>query len=177
MEGDAGDARDAEELEDEDGEAAAAGLRTAQSILDAAEISIPTGSLVDGVYDSWGNHYQLPEWVVCDPENISTDVVANKDEEAGEEDTMNGGEDGDEGEDNDEMDRRKEKGKDVVDVKERVNLRARLSENGKDVRISVGKDETVKNVARRLLEVSGVCLFSPLSPSLSPLVLHCTVCH
>lgn len=48
-------------------------LDTAQGILNAAEITLPTGDLVDGAYDSLGNLYQLPPYVVSAPENMVED--------------------------------------------------------------------------------------------------------
>ena len=45
-------------------------LRNAQAIIDAAGITLPTGDLVDGAYDGWGNHYTLPVWVVAQPDGL-----------------------------------------------------------------------------------------------------------
>jgi hypothetical protein len=47
-----------------------AGLGTAQLILEAAEITIPTGELTGGLYDKFGNHYRLPAYVASDPTNL-----------------------------------------------------------------------------------------------------------
>lgn len=60
------------EQEDEDGDRAKLALETAQSILLAAEITLPTGDLArGGCYDSLGNYYALPEHIVSDPVNLS----------------------------------------------------------------------------------------------------------
>jgi Ubiquitin-binding domain len=48
-------------------------VATAQGMLDAAGITLPTGNLVDGCYDEVGNLYRLPELVVSDPANIRRD--------------------------------------------------------------------------------------------------------
>jgi hypothetical protein len=46
------------------------GLATAQQILTAAEITVPSGDLADGAYDKFGAYYPLPEHIVSDPVNI-----------------------------------------------------------------------------------------------------------
>ncbi|KAH7310411.1 hypothetical protein B0I35DRAFT_411933 [Stachybotrys elegans] len=123
------------------------GLATAQTILSAAEISLPSGNLVNGVYDSLGNYYQIPEWVVCDPDNLveedRLDVKVNAsntgDETAGEDDE-------------DLKKRREDRGKAVVDVREQIAVRARLSENGRDVVVNISKQDTVKTLSHRVAE-------------------------
>lgn len=137
----------------EPGGEACDGLATAQSILSAAEISLPTGDLANGVYDSLGNYYQLPQWVVSDPNNLS--VASEVDELA---DISTTGEDEDTAEEEIESDslvddaerRRHEKGKGVVDAQDQITLRARLSETGQDFDVSVSKSETVRCVIKKL---------------------------
>ncbi|OAA65514.1 histone-lysine n-methyltransferase clr4 [Niveomyces insectorum RCEF 264] len=46
---------------------------TAQSMLDAADITLPTGYLAQGAYDAFGNFYALPAWIVADPTNLVDD--------------------------------------------------------------------------------------------------------
>ncbi|KJZ73267.1 hypothetical protein HIM_07271 [Hirsutella minnesotensis 3608] len=137
------------------------GLATAQSILTAAEISLPTGDLASGVYDSLGNYYQLPQWVVADPRNLAEDGEAPPDVglSTADEDSLD--DDGDDEDDeamHDMQRRREEKGKAVVDLREQVVLRARLSEPGHDIEISIGKSESVRSITRR------ITLESTLSP-------------
>ncbi|KAL6402722.1 hypothetical protein AUP68_14056 [Ilyonectria robusta] len=121
------------------------GLATAQMILSAAEISLPTGNLVNGVYDAFGNYYQLPEWVVSDPQNLIEEPDA--------------GAKGDVSTAGDEMEgRKREKGEEVIDVREMVSLRARLSENGQDINLSIAESEMVKSVARKIAQEA--CLAS-----------------
>lgn len=138
------------------------GLATAQTILSAAEISLPTGNLVNGVYDSLGNYYQLPEWVVCDPKDLTEDDTDDtrdtKGELAGIENDAGLGEEQDEV-DQETEERRAEKGKAVVDERERITVRARLSESGRDYQVRVGKTETVRTVAKKLAQESGVSPF------------------
>ena len=148
----------------------AQGLATAQSILDAAEITLPTGRLRDGAYDDLGNYYAFHEWIVSDPENM---VEEDEEGERGDgvavddEDAKTVGPFGGEAEEEDVVRRREEKGKAVVDVRDLVVVYARLSENGRDIKLSVAKDESVRSVARRVLEESGVRNFPPLSLSVS----------
>jgi hypothetical protein len=118
------------------------GMATAQSIIDAAGATLPTGDLADGVYDALGGYYGIPEWVVCDPVNVA--------EEGGEEEV----DDEDEG-----------KGKAVVTERETVKVTTRLSERGGiDVRVRIGRGESVKALARMVEEGSDVRL--PPSPTL-----------
>ncbi|KEY69847.1 hypothetical protein S7711_08988, partial [Stachybotrys chartarum IBT 7711] len=133
------------------------GLATAQSILSAAEISLPTGDLVNGAYDSLGNYYQFPEWIVSDPENIaeSGDTLDTVDHKG--DSSLSGGKDDDEDDDNSDGERRRQRrGKAVVDVREQITIRARLSENGRDVIVSAPKSEAVGSLARRIGEESGL---------------------
>ncbi|KAM0555723.1 hypothetical protein ACHAPJ_006114 [Fusarium lateritium] len=130
------------------------GLATAQMILSAAEISLPTGNLANGVYDALGNYYQLPEWAVCDPQNVQEDQeeAAKGNISTVEEDTA-----ADEELSDDEIEGKKqEKGKEVDDVRELVKLRARLSENGQDIKVSIAESETVRNVAKKIAVEAGL---------------------
>ncbi|KAI0844399.1 hypothetical protein F5Y00DRAFT_248698 [Daldinia vernicosa] len=136
------------------------GIATAQSILNAAEITLPTGDLSNGAYDSLGNYYALPEWIVCDPVNVTEENETKRNNgDAGRkgDGDLTGEEESEEELDEDEaIRRREEKGKGVVDIKNAVKVRARLSENLPDVVISVGVDETVRSFAKRVAEESGL---------------------
>ncbi|KFY92450.1 hypothetical protein V498_04941 [Pseudogymnoascus sp. VKM F-4517 (FW-2822)] len=108
------------------------GTATAQTIIDAAGATLPTGDLADGVYDALGAYYGIPEWVVCDPVNVTEEGEAPEVE--------------------DEEDR---KGKVVVTERDTVKVTTRLSERGGiDVRIRIGRGETVKTLARMVAEES-----------------------
>jgi hypothetical protein len=134
------------------------GFNTAQTILSAAEISLPTGNLSNGVYDALGNYYALPEWIVCDPIDVIEDGDSKVDLSTGGDETAGDDDDDDDDDDleEDSESRREEKGKGVVDVREQVTLRARLSENGRDYQIIVAESETVRTVARRIAEEASV---------------------
>ncbi|KAI1102760.1 hypothetical protein F4804DRAFT_312194 [Jackrogersella minutella] len=144
------------EPNDDDG---TGGLATAQSILRAAEVTLPTGDMSNGAYDALGNYYALPEWIVSDPVNVADEGSAKKrkgdvrgkddDDLTGEDDTME-----ELDEDEEAMRRREEKGKGVADLRDMVKVRARLSENLPDVVISVGPGETVRSFARKVAEES-----------------------
>ncbi|KAK4444929.1 hypothetical protein QBC34DRAFT_170631 [Podospora aff. communis PSN243] len=132
-------------------------LATAQSILTAADITLPTGDLAQGAYDALGNYYSLPEHIVSDPLNIS--IRPDLTDDAGLEDDktdLNVGDDTTEREDGDGDDdaerRREEKGKAVVDVRDLITVRARLSDGSKDVNVLVGKQDSIRTIAMRIAE-------------------------
>lgn len=79
------------------------------------------------------------------------DLSTGGDETAGDDD-----DDDDNDLDEDSQSRREKKGKGVVDVREQVTLRARLSENGRDYQIIVAKSDTVRSAARRVAEEASV---------------------
>lgn len=141
------------------------GLATAQSIIDAAEISLPTGNLVNGAYDPLGNLYPLPEWVVSDPQNLMED---DGDAKGTVEDPII--------EDDgavlaDAERRREEKGKAAVDAKTQVTLRARLSENGRDIQVLVNKSDSVRKVIRKISEAAAVSKKSHLQQAPSHIII------
>ncbi|KAI2611903.1 hypothetical protein GGR54DRAFT_334264 [Hypoxylon sp. NC1633] len=145
------------ESRDDDG---TGGLATAQSILKAAEVTLPTGDLSNGVYDSLGNYYALPEWIVSDPVNVSegggAKIGKGEADQKGDGE-LTSGEDGMGDPDEEEATRRREeKGKGVADMKSMVKVRARLSENLPDVIVSVGAEESVRSFARKVAEESGL---------------------
>jgi len=141
-------------------------LATAQTILDAADITLPTGDLAQGAYDVLGNYYSLPEHIVSDPLNIplrpepaddnleDTKVGMNTSEEILED----GAEDGNELER-----RREEKGKAVVDERDLITIRARLSDGSKDVNVKATEYENVRVIARRVAEQAQVSWSRPLN--------------
>ena len=121
-------------------------IPTAQSILDAAAITLPTGDLKNGAYDEAGNFYQFPEHIVSDPTNIILDQTGDDVKGEASVDTA----------DDEELERkREEKGKSVV--KDVVNVKARLSDRGgPDVVVSIGKEQTVRTLVRRIGEEANV---------------------
>ncbi|KXJ91663.1 hypothetical protein Micbo1qcDRAFT_161656 [Microdochium bolleyi] len=143
-------------------EAEAEALATAQGILKAAEVTLPTGNLSRGVYDSLGNYYALPEWIVCDPINVAEDSGSGDARKSST--RQHGGDRGANEEpsssdiDEDEAERRREeKGKGVaVDSKDLLPVRARLSESGRDLVVRVAADESVRSLARKITEESSL---------------------
>ena len=126
-------------------------ITTAQSILDAAAITVPTGDLKNGAYDEAGNLYQLPEYVICDPENMLSDsanILKGEDESK------------DVTDDEEEIERkREEKGKAVLKIGDIVKIKARLSDRGgPDVVITLGKDQPVRILVRRIQDEANVSL-------------------
>jgi len=134
------------DAQDEDG-----GLATSQQILDAGEVTIPSGNLVDGVYDALGAYYQLPAHIVSDPTNLvpspeETDNTTKHDE--GEEEET----------DEEEILRRREaKGKGVISAKDLIYVTARLSDAGApDLVIQHGKNLPLHSLVQRIMDESGV---------------------
>ena len=126
-------------------------ITTAQSILDAAAITVPTGDLKNGAYDEAGNLYQLPEYVISDPENMLSDsanILKGEDESK------------DVTDDEEEIERkREEKGKAVLKIGDIVKIKARLSDRGgPDVVITLGKDQPVRILVRRIQDEANVSL-------------------
>ena len=126
-------------------------ITTAQSILDAAAITVPTGDLKNGAYDEAGNLYQLPEYVISDPENMlsdATNILKGEDESK------------DVTEDEEEIERkREEKGKAVLKIGDIVKIKARLSDRGgPDVVVTLGKDQPVRILVRRIQDEANVSL-------------------
>ena len=128
-------------------------VETAQGILDAAGVTVPTGDLANGVYDEAGNFYQMPEQVVGDPDNV---VI--EDDGAVDAEMTKGGE----GEvDEEELERRREeKGKGVLKSGDLVKVRARLSDRGgPDVVIVISKEQSVRVLIRKIQDEIEVSTF------------------
>ncbi|KAH6856370.1 hypothetical protein B0I37DRAFT_351440 [Chaetomium sp. MPI-CAGE-AT-0009] len=117
-------------------------LATAQSIIDAADITLPTGDLYNGAYDAFGNYYQLSHHIVADPSNLlrgSTEDLgdAKADLAPGEETEREYGDD--------EVERRREeKGKAVVDIRDQITIRARLSDGSRDVSVVLQSNKKIR---------------------------------
>lgn len=152
-------------------------LATAQSIVDAVGVTIPTGDLCEGCYDEQGVLYRLPQCIVSDPENMV------KDSSPGGKSTEDGvGQDQDQDEDTEALSdvnlttddasgdelisedlerRRDEKGK--TSERDLIRVQARLSDRGgPDLMLLVGKGQSVGYLARKVQQEAGVCtLFRP----------------
>lgn len=137
-------------------------LADAQGILDALEVTLPTGRLEEGAYDSQGSLYKIPQAVISDP----TDVIeefADMDSQ-----TVSGPADSDtlaaklEATEDVDMDvsqpqadaekTKEAKGKAAVD-KDAMNVRCRLSDRGgPDVVVLLGRTQRVGLLAQRIRE-------------------------
>lgn len=145
----------------EEGADDTAGFATAQAILSAAEISLPSGNLAQGVFDSLGYYYPIPEYIVADPTNVVTERPlpdSKADLSTGADDTA-----ADDDETDADSDKRAEKGKGVVSVEEQISIKARLSENGRDYQVLVGKTEPIRSVSKKIAEQASVSLPARLS--------------
>ncbi|KAL4786049.1 hypothetical protein BJX76DRAFT_140350 [Aspergillus varians] len=149
---------------------------TAQSIIDAAGVTVPTGDLCQGCYDEQGVLYRLPRCVVSDPDNIvvgagadagerreSTDGDDGEDVDVGFETDDRKGDFGDEVESGDELigedvesERRKdEKGK--TSERDLIRVKARLSDrDGEDVVVTMKKTQNVGFLARKVQQEVGI---------------------
>ncbi|KAJ6145458.1 hypothetical protein N7470_009353 [Penicillium chermesinum] len=140
-------------------------LATAQVILDAAGVTIPTGDLCEGVYDEQGVLYRLPQCIVSDPGNMVASEITEEHGREGEEDEEEGvGLDGkigsgDESEDEliaqDLERRREEKGK--TSERDLIRVAARLSDRAADLSVLVNKSQSVGSLARKLQQEAKVC--------------------
>jgi hypothetical protein len=130
-------------------------LATAQSIIDAVGITIPTGDLCEVCYDEQGVLYRLPHSIVSDPENMAQpfDITRSDDSSGGEliaEDVEC---------------RRDQMGK--TSERDLIRVLARLSDrDGPDLVLSVGKSQSVGFLARKVhqeAEVGFAWFFFPFS--------------
>jgi hypothetical protein len=123
-------------------------VQTAQGILDAAGMTVPTGDLTNGAYDETGNFYHMPEHVIADPDNVMAqdevrvDVPKDEEEEISEDEAER---------------RREEKGKSVLKSGDTVKVTARLSDRGgADVVVMLSKEQNVRVLVRKVQEEAGV---------------------
>ncbi|KAL4905977.1 hypothetical protein BDW74DRAFT_167604 [Aspergillus multicolor] len=122
-------------------------VETAQSIVDAAGVTVPTGDLCQGVYDEQGVLYRLPRCVVSDPVNM---VVGGADDaersDRGSESDGDGSEEVDVGFETDEHEGRKIG---YVHEGEGVESDDELIKNGARVRAKTGADDEETERERR----------------------------
>lgn len=124
----------------------------AQAVMDAAHISCPYGVVArsrgkerqrTGVYDEQGKLYELPLWLVADPQDII--------EDADEKDIDGTASDG--AESLVEQVHKEEKGKGrAEDVGEELSVKVRLSSSVKDVEVAFGAKQNVAIIAKKVQE-------------------------
>ncbi|KAL5356935.1 hypothetical protein BJX96DRAFT_143641 [Aspergillus floccosus] len=132
-------------------------LDTAQGIVDAAGVTVPTGDFCQGAYDQQGVLYRLPQCIVSDPENmLTTELSRTEDEFDTDDDKMSLDEaSGDELIAEDVERRRDEKGKAIE--RDLIRVRARLSDRGgPDVVVAVKKSHSVGFIARKIQQDAGI---------------------
>lgn len=135
---------------------------TAQSMIDAVGVTVPTGDLCEGCYDEQGVLYRLPQCIVSDPENmVEDDSDSDFPEDDGldpmSEDKLSMDEaSGDELITEATSRRRDDKGK--ASERDLIKVQVRLSDRvGPDLVLSVGKNQSVSYIARRVREEAAVC--------------------
>ncbi|PLB34637.1 ubiquitin domain-containing protein [Aspergillus candidus] len=139
-------------------------LPTAQSIIDAAGVTVPTGDLCQGCYDEQGVLYRLPQCIVSDPQNLVREPLARRDDDDDDDDddfdTAHGKLSLDEASDDelisDELERRRdEKGK--TSERDLIHVKARLSDRGgPDILVVVNKSQNVAFIARKVQQEAGI---------------------
>lgn len=143
-------------------------VATAQSIVDAAGATVPTGDLCEGCYDEQGVLYRLPQCIVSDPENIvgSASPTNPTPEDREQDEDTEGLSDGKLAVDDASGDeliaqdlerRRDEKGK--TSERDLIQVQARLSDReGPDLKLLIGKRQSVGFLARKVQQEAEVCL-------------------
>jgi len=137
-------------------------LVTAQGIIDAAGVTVPTGDLCEGCYDEQGVLYRLPQCIVSDPENIArgeghSTASGSVREEDSDGKSATDDASGDELIAAQDLERRRdEKGK--TSERDLIRVLARLSDrDGPDLMMLVGKSQSVGFLARKVHQEAGVC--------------------
>ena len=128
-------------------------VQDAQGVTDAANLSAPQGRVAidkgrhrhrGGVYDERGELYDIPAWVVTDPQ----DVVEDEEEK-----DLDGAASDSEGDEDAALAKQKrdEKGKGRADdIGELLSVRCRLSDRGTDVTVEVGSKEKTAVLVRNI---------------------------
>ncbi|EEQ28729.1 conserved hypothetical protein [Microsporum canis CBS 113480] len=143
-------------------------VSTAQGIIDAAGITVPTGDVCEGCYDESGALYKFPEAIVSDPVNLADDDATEEsfkfdagadldpaDDETSTTKLVMGSSSSDDLLDKEKERRREEKGK--WNERDLIKVTARLSDRGgPDVVVSIGKEQTVAALARRIQVEAGL---------------------
>lgn len=143
-------------------------LSTAQSIVDAAGVTVPTGDFCEGCYDEQGALYRLPQCIVSDPENMVQDASSTGDQsrdDIGQDDDTEALSDGKLATDDASGDelisedlerRRDEKGK--TSERDLISVQVRLSDRGgPDLVLLIGKSQSVGFLARKIHQEGEVC--------------------
>lgn len=129
------------------------GLATAQVILTAAGVTIPDGDMTGAVYDSFGARYPLPPEIVSDPTNL-VELPTRAQEDEG-----NKSEGGEEADEEQLINKREDKGKGVLNPKDMIDIKVKLSNRGdKVLLVTISKEDSVRLVAKKIFEESGVSL-------------------
>lgn len=149
-------------------------LATAQSIVDAAGVTVPTGDFCEGCYDEQGALYRLPQCIVSDPENMTqsaSSMAVQSQDDIGQDDDTEALSDGKLATDDasgdelmaEDMERRRdEKGK--TSERDLIRVQVRLSDRGgPDLVLLVGKSQSVGYLARKVHQEGKVCMISCLS--------------
>ena len=120
------------------------GVATAQQILSAAEITVPSGDLADGAYDSFGAFYSLPEHIVSDP----VDIMATECQKAADEADEDSG---------DTKEAPMVEESQTIRPEDRVSVRARRSDGVvKDIVITASKKDSIQVLSAKFTAAAKV---------------------
>lgn len=138
-------------------------VTTAQGILDAVGVTLPTGHIEDGCYDERGNLYKLPLEVLTDPTNLQlgdgevdgetvvgvpAETKAKLEADPTEEESLSFSKE--------TLGEKMgatvvDKGKETI-PEDAIELKCRLSDRGTDIRLQLGKSQKVSVLAIRIQE-------------------------
>lgn len=157
-------------------------IASAQSVVDAAGITVPTGDVCDGCYDEGGALYKLPEYVVADPSNMAPDKKSDEAFFDGETvrsgtatsacagDSRSAADEGfrhlskhdtvdpssDFAADGQGSSTQEQLAKGKIDERDLIQVKARLSPVDRDVVVTVGKDQSIRFLEKRIHEEAKV---------------------
>ncbi|KAK3672329.1 hypothetical protein LTR78_007869 [Recurvomyces mirabilis] len=142
-------------------------IADAQAVLDASGLTCPRGRVVrargkerrhGGIYDGTGKLYEIPEWVVRDPQDTIEDTATEKDEA----DAVAGVEDDDTDDDDFKSagspmaSPRQEKGKGRArSLGREIKVRCRLSDRSEDLIVKFQEKEPASVVVERIRDIVG----------------------
>lgn len=128
-------------------------LVTAQEILRAGGITVPTGNLAEGAFDQSGQRYDVPPYC-C---SLPTNVIEVLDEELSNEKNTKVEFDGTSQDDVELEQWGDTKGKTPALARGgKKKLRARLSDKGKDLIVRFDDEDTVRVISRKIIEQAGL---------------------
>ncbi len=114
-------------------------MQTAQQLLDAMEITVPSGDMTRGCYDKKGAEYRVPNYVASDPTNLAEPDSEDKSEDES-------------GTEAAEL-RREAKGKGIEDPADIMTIVAKRVDLGEHkLKIDINKNDSCRMIIRKMEE-------------------------